>query len=192
MQNLNNFYIYSYSDHSNIFYVGRGAGLRMYDHLKIANKNNHSNRLFQDRIDYLNEHNEIPIIEKIKENLSSEEADLLEKELIKKYGRMGYEENGILVNRTLGGEHGLAGLKHSASTKLKMSEKAKLRTGEKNPRAKKWKVINPQGKEFITNDLVGFCKTFDIYYRGFTRCFRGSDGILKSGKNKGWILGIFK
>lgn len=39
----------------------------------------------------------------IKESLSKEEAEFLEKDLIKKYGRIDYDKNGILVNVLKGG-----------------------------------------------------------------------------------------
>ena len=181
----NKFYVYSYSDSNGVFYIGRGAAKRMYDHIKDKK---HYNRLFENRLNRLRCNNELPTITVVHGGLTNEEVCALETKLIKHYGRIGYERGGCLVNRTLGGECGLYGMTHSAETKAKMSEKAKLRTGNKNPRAKTWRVTSPAGLQFSTNDLIAFCKEHDIWYRGFTNCFRKSDGVLKSGKNVGWKL----
>lgn len=58
--------------------------------------------------------------------------------------------------------------KRSEDTKLKISKsrKGKL-TGKDNPSSKIWKIINPEGKIFITDDLAKFCSVNKINHRSF-------------------------
>jgi hypothetical protein len=80
------------------FYVGKGSGDRCMDHLRESEDRTTNRHKFY-RIQYLLSNGLQPIIEKVIENIQSEdEAYLLESDLIKKYGRIGYEDGGILTN----------------------------------------------------------------------------------------------
>ncbi len=109
------------------FYVGKGKGMRMYSHLFLKEKNNFKNRKIQK---ILNEDLE-PLILKIKENLSENEAFEIEKEIIKIIGR---GKLGPLTNLTSGGE----GSSENDSCK---SEAFKLKMKQV---AKKWQEDNPE------------------------------------------------
>ncbi len=61
------------------------------------------------------------------------------------------------------------GKRRSEDTKLKISKSrsGKL-VGKDNPSSKTWKIISPEGKIFITNDLVKFCSKNRINHRSFS------------------------
>lgn len=109
------YYVYQHlnSKTEEIFYIGIGNGKRAWS--------NRRNRFWKD---YVKKYGE-PIIEIYKNHLTAEEACLLEKELIKKYGRRGYEENGALVNRSEGGELSAKGSKKSQNAKNIIGNKQK-------------------------------------------------------------------
>ena len=98
-----------------IFYVGIGSEKRPYEK-------------FRKNIHWRNITNKYPnyIIEIIEQNLTWENACIIEKQLIENYGRKC--DGGVLCNITLGGD-GAYGLKHSKKTKEKLKE---LSTGNKN------------------------------------------------------------
>ena len=98
------FYIYHYIDpRDNLpFYVGKGSGNRMLDHLYETESNTENRHKFY-RIQYLKNAGLLPIITKIRENITNEgDAYNIETEEILKYGRIGYEKDGILTNVCLG------------------------------------------------------------------------------------------
>lgn len=108
---MNKFYVYAYlrEDMLSPYYIGKGQGRRAYQpdkrgHLPPSNK---------DRIVF------------IKENLSNDDALLLEKTLIKFYGKV--TEGGILRNQSDGGTQppNWTGKKHSEETRRKISETRK-------------------------------------------------------------------
>jgi hypothetical protein len=63
-------------------------------------------------INYVKKHGN-PIVEIVHNDLTLEQATNKEQYYIKIYGRIGYEENGILVNKSEGGESGSRGIKWS-------------------------------------------------------------------------------
>jgi hypothetical protein len=111
-------YVYSHKNPSTnqIFYIGLGEDKRAWSKKR--------NKFWRD---YVKKHGD-PIIEIIKNNLTVDEACSLEKELIKKYGRRGYDNGGILVNRSLGGDLKAYGSKKSEESKKLISEKLKGKT----------------------------------------------------------------
>jgi hypothetical protein len=96
----NNYYVYAYLDPktSEIKYIGKGKGDRLNTHWK--RKDMHWNALFKEFLFSIEE----PKIVKLAEGLSNSEAYIKEYHFIKKYGRVGLDEGGILFNRSSGFE----------------------------------------------------------------------------------------
>lgn len=122
IKNINIFYVYVYYDPRTTpptpIYVGKGKGKRIYDHLTKK-----TNFILKRKIQHIKELNLHPVVEKIKENLTNEDACKLEKELISKYGKI-CEETGTLCNFTDGGE-GSLGYKHRSETLQILSNQRK-------------------------------------------------------------------
>ena len=94
------YYIYHYIDpRDNLpFYVGKGKDNRCFDHLNETEEKTLNRHKFY-RIQFLIQNNMHPIIKKVIDNIADEEeAYRLETVEILKYGRIGFEENGILTN----------------------------------------------------------------------------------------------
>jgi len=115
------------------FYVGRGKDYRFRDHLTEAKSDKKSFKCNKIR-KIIKETSKEPIIIKIKENISFDESNIIEENLIKIIGRFDLNE-GSLTNLTDGGmgskgfESAFKGKKHSIETKRKISEKV---SGENN------------------------------------------------------------
>ena len=86
----NRFYVYAYlREDGTPYYIGKGSGWRMHQkHGYLHLPPDRSRRV------------------KLRENLTDEESQEYEKELIAKYGRKGIDEGGILRNITMGGDNG--------------------------------------------------------------------------------------
>jgi hypothetical protein len=79
------------------FYVGKGTGGRAYTHLWETPTTR--NQYKENKIAAIRHAGMEPIVEMIAENITNEElAYDIEKQLIQKYGRKGYEPDGILTN----------------------------------------------------------------------------------------------
>jgi len=101
------FYIYAYiNPNTNLpFYIGKGTGSRKHDHLNQASSKK-ENRDKWETICLLNEAGTPPIIKVLEDNITNEAlAYNREDYYILSYGRKGFEENGILTNKTIGGKH---------------------------------------------------------------------------------------
>jgi hypothetical protein len=100
------YYIYEYIDpRVNLpFYVGKGKKNRKYSHIKNESDSKREN---PDKFKIIQEiiaQGLMPIIREIESNILIEsEAYAREDYYILKYGRKGFEENGILTNKTLHG-----------------------------------------------------------------------------------------
>ena len=101
------YYIYAYVDPrtNKPFYIGKGSLNRKFDHLKEHDgKTENKDKLAV--IKDLKSYGLTPIITEIESNISSElMAYNREDYYILFYGRKGFEENGILTNKTIGGKH---------------------------------------------------------------------------------------
>jgi hypothetical protein len=97
------FYIYCYIDPitNNPFYIGKGKQDRAYVHIKHAKeeRNNENKTRFLNKLENLIEQGYEPKVIFLAQNIDNEDiAYDIEESFIKKYGRVGYEENGILLN----------------------------------------------------------------------------------------------
>lgn len=121
-----NYYVYLYIDPRTLkpFYVGKGKGSRIYSHLNETIYTTINLRKFN-RISEIRQDNLEPIVEVFKNNLTNEQACEIEISLIQKYGRIGYDNNGILLNHSKGGRGGQTRInfKHTQQTKNKIREK---------------------------------------------------------------------
>ena len=126
------YYIYTHSNPNTreIFYVGLGSGKRKIEFK--AGRNSHY-------INYIKKHGN-PIVEVLYKNLTKEEACLIETNLIKEYGRKGYEPHGILLNKSLGGEGGNLGIKQSQKTRDKKSKAMKGKSIHSEEQKEKWSI----------------------------------------------------
>jgi hypothetical protein len=100
------------------FYVGKGCGNRFRDHLLEARRG--KDTYLARKIRKILRSGVKPTILIYQEELPEQKAFALERELISSLGRIHYEEGGILVNRTLGGE-GVSGYCHTQETRDKIS-----------------------------------------------------------------------
>lgn len=112
-----NFYVYGHytADTGEVFYIGKGKGIRYKEKSKLRRS-----KFWQNVV---NKHGLVVRI--IKENLSEEEAFELERKLIRQYGKR-HNGTGCLVNLTDGGE-GTSGYSRdnvviSSETRKKISE----------------------------------------------------------------------
>lgn len=116
---INTYYIYFHLNPSTkeIFYVGLGLNRRAWDRSRGRSKH---------WINYVKKHGN-PIVEIIHNNLTLEQAVDKEQYYIGLYGRIGYENNGILVNKSQGGESGSRGIKWSKQSINNRNNKLKGR-----------------------------------------------------------------
>lgn len=147
----NHFYVYAICDPRLIFddmgikfkpfYIGKGSGNRSLYHVKCVrhsncrDKNERKQNYIKDIISVGIE----PVVFHVQENLTNYQASLLEIELIKKYGRIDYDENGILTNIATDIKSSMGGGKKGMVQKKKRDNtlNAKVRTGQKRSSATK-------------------------------------------------------
>jgi hypothetical protein len=115
---INTYYIYFHRNPTtkNIFYIGLGLNKRAWNKSK-GGRNKHW-------INYVKKYGD-PIVEIIHSDMTLEQASDKEQHYIKEYGRIGYEENGILVNKSKGGESGSKGIKWSEQSIKNRNQKLK-------------------------------------------------------------------
>lgn len=103
---------------------------------------------------YINKHGE-PIVELYKENLDIDVAYEMEIQLIKKYGRLEIDKDGILLNKSIGGKTSALGCKHY------VTQEWKDKIGDAN-RGKKKHTI--KGKQSISNKNSKSILQYDLEY----------------------------
>lgn len=119
------YYVYLFLDPTSYyapFYVGKGKGNRAYSHLHPTR----NNKTTIAKINEIISVGEKPVVTIWKQNLFESEALLLERALIARFGRVDFDDGGILTNRAAGGT-GQEGITLSEETKKKMSEAALAR-----------------------------------------------------------------
>lgn len=150
------FYVYAYLDprasHEEMgncpFYVGYGSGSRKDFHLKEAKRfieGGVTSNLFKSRkIISIWEDGLNPILAIIKDGLSKEEAQQLERDLISKLG-FAWDGTGVLTNVAAGGLGGdtLSNNPNFLSGKIKFD-----RSGQKNPMFGRFGPNNPKSKRY--------------------------------------------
>lgn len=127
------YYVYHLIDPRNSlpFYVGKGKNNRAKSHLLYKGCMNENKRKKKYILDLKSEQLE-PIINYIVEHIEDEDdAYVIETKEIQKYGRKGYESDGILMNHGLDRRPpNMKGYKHTEQTKRKIREG---RIGSNNP-----------------------------------------------------------
>jgi hypothetical protein len=133
------YYVYFHLNPTNesIFYIGIGTNNRAWDFNRGRSKHYKN---------YIKKYGN-PTIEIKHEKLTKEKACLLEIEYIKKYGRIGYDEGGILLNKSLGGESGVNGTKYTM-TEEHRNNIIKNTTGKK-------KTYTKESKEKLRQSQLG-------------------------------------
>jgi hypothetical protein len=108
------------------FYVGKGSNNRIKEHLYETPDTTANFRKFNTIRKILSAgYNDVPHI-KVVENVDENTAYRIEEDLIKRLGRKGYEENGILTNLAISQRPpSRKGTKLSEETKKKISENRK-------------------------------------------------------------------
>lgn len=101
-----------------VFYVGIGSEKRAY------NFYNGCRGMFWKN--YVKKHG-TPLVSVVAKGIPFGKAAKLEKEYISRYGRRGIDKDGILVNRSIGGELSAKGFRHTEDAKRRISEALKNR-----------------------------------------------------------------
>lgn len=154
------------------FYVGKGRGTRFKHHLSVAigsrkmqrNENRHKIHTIQKILSVGKE----PIVEFLHLELTESQAETLEREYIQKIGRKIFS-TGPLTNiadggafkgsvRLSGEAHPGYGKPRTEETKRRIRENHQPCAGKSNSRAKTWRLVDPEGKEYlVSGTLRQFC-----------------------------------
>jgi hypothetical protein len=108
-----------------------------------------------------------------------------EKKLIKRYGRKGIEDGGILLNRSEGGK-GVRGIHFPLETRKKMSEKAKSRTGRDHPGTKIHDWTHKEYGDYLSLSVNELIKLFPDQKLKYYSLHNVISGVQIS--SKGWKL----
>lgn len=117
-------YTYRHPDENSPFYVGMGQPQRPYAHL-AKSKRLYTKGHFYNKLNKLLEDGKLPIIEIVASDLTKWQANNLEIQLIKNYGRQD-TKTGCLCNHTDGGSDGVGsnhrtGYETPIDTRIKLS-----------------------------------------------------------------------
>lgn len=95
------YYVYCYIDPRNQtpFYVGKGKQKRAYAHMNLPRDKNKNKTRFKNKLEKMKRDGIEPIIVFLAQNIQDENiAYQIEESYIKQYGRIGYDEGGVLLN----------------------------------------------------------------------------------------------
>lgn len=191
---INIYYLYFHLNPltNQVFYIGIGTNKRAWE---FNARNKHW-------LNYVNKYGS-PIVNIIESNLTKEEACVLEQQYIKKYGRLNIDKEGILLNKSEGGQGGTYGYKWNRTAEQKEKISNSLKGKNKNEehklnisKSKKGKVSSKlnQGKSILQydkqNNLIkewNCVKQVAEYFRGNPRNIYGClDNINKTAYGYFW------
>jgi len=212
------YYVYSYRDPitNDLKYIGKGKNDRLNSHWRI--RKFHYNKLMQEYLTELDNLGLRPIIEKIEENLSNYDAFILESKLIERYGRLNFDKNGILLNRSNGFDFvvgtdlkKLLNSKHFNSKLISIDEKALItklyleglslhklaKQFSHGPYTIKNIIVDSNisirsrgGQLGKSNGMFGKRREFNSYFLGKTHSIESLEKISNSGKKLTVINGV--
>jgi Uri superfamily endonuclease len=173
------------------FYIGKGKGKRMYDHLN-ENDQRENNNIKKGIIKKIKQSGYAPNIVIL--NKSENELKMFEQEIyyIKEFGRL-VDGNGYLSNLTLGGQ-GMSGYRHKEETKQRWSQIRKgISPGNKGqkrpgiggrPKGKKWSEDERAKQDIVRSqpNYYDYLKT-EEHRAKMSRIRKGCKG---SAKGKKW------
>jgi hypothetical protein len=156
------FYVYIYQDELGVpIYVGKGKERgwkiheRLYDHLKIA-KTRKKPHPFYFKLRKILRNGFVPKIYKVQENLTGEEANKLEKEIISRFGRKDLK-TGTLLNLSDGGQ-GILNMSENHKNAIRKRHKGKivpLETRQKISASKKGIPKTAEHKQKLSDSRKG-------------------------------------
>jgi hypothetical protein len=156
MSNDKSYYVYVYRHPVTMlpFYVGKGKDSRMFKHLYETYENTENRKKYA-VIKNLLSHGILPVISRYAKNLDEETAYQIEEMLIQRWGRQGFEKNGLLTNICVGN-------RPPSSQGRILSEQARhnlsqAKIGEKNPMYGRTGIESPRyGKPGQIGENNGF------------------------------------
>lgn len=146
-----NYFTYVYYDDQIPIYVGMGSRDRHLHHLKFVSKGKSlDNPHLENKLKKLLSQNKLPKIEKVLENVSAQDAKLMEVKLIQEYGRADLGL-GPLTNLTNGGD-GRCGWSKEQRSKMSAIHKGKISVKDKY--GNKFKV-DSNDPRILSGELAG-------------------------------------
>jgi hypothetical protein len=177
------YYVYSITDPETCqpFYIGKGTKDRAWSHLKKET----SAKRIKDKINSLRKKNIEPIVQILEDNMEEVAAYDLERNLIKKYGRRGFDKGGILLNIC---EDNRPPKKRfqTLETRSKIAEKLKGKNKGKIP----WNKGKSHKRGAQTKDqtfLIMKKRTINLLYKIFDHYTCVNDQVIKECREKGII-----